>query len=445
MVFFDFPQVKRAWIKVEDILKLEDVEKPPKVPSLRPGLQKKWKKILTMAGECAKHEREERLEKFSFAALFDGKWGYYDEHSKIQKSKKRVSLENSKPKEEEKILDVQKDWKPSDLLKLWNDKSGATSGSLEEWKCNVCFKLFPYVENIVIQHLKFHHMSLEDYLEKYEHNEDRSNNLGLLNWKQKKSISQLFTEKTSESSRRRRTLPRKQFEKPALAAESLVGLSVKFLDPLNKSGATYEEILAFITIIFPYYSDNMEECHQMIFQVYNCNPEDRTNSRVRLKPEILEKLMARTEKQFSNCSEQIEKTLLNPRLLKRLQLEGSKSLTRKKYPECNEFLLVLLALLVLKKSASVDQLAIFLALLFPALQPHIAKLKISIAELLPQGKEFFQEQIGDTKFYKLNSIEHSKSVKMVEEFTKMPHNLRELKESAFDGEILEFYLKSINQ
>ena len=203
VVFFDFPQVKRAWIKVEDILKLEDVEKPPKVPSLRPGLQKKWKKILTMAGECAKHEREERLEKFSFAALFDGKWGYYDEHSKIQKSKKRVSLENSKPKEEEKILDVQKDWKPSDLLKLWNDKSGATSGSLEEWKCNVCFKLFPYVENIVIQHLKFHHMSLEDYLEKYEHNEDRSNNLGLLNWKQKKSISQLFTEKTSESSRRR--------------------------------------------------------------------------------------------------------------------------------------------------------------------------------------------------------------------------------------------------
>ena len=164
-----------------------------------------------------------------------------------------------------------------------------------------------------------------------------------------------------------------------------------------------------------------------------------------MKPEILEKLMKRTEKQFSNSSEQIEKTLLTPRLLKRFQMSGCKSLTRKKYPECSEFLLVLLALLILKKSASVDQLAIFLALLFPALQPHIAKLKVSLSELLPQGKEFFEEQIGDTKFYKLNSIEHSKAVKMVEEFTKMPHNLRELKESAFDGEILEFYLKSINQ
>ena len=127
MVFFDFPQVKRAWTKVEDILKLEDVEKPPKVPSLRLGLQKKWKKILAMAGECTKLEREERLEKFSFAALFDGKWGYYDEHSKIQKSKKRVSLENSKPKEEKNILDAVEDWKPSDLLKLWNNNSGAAN------------------------------------------------------------------------------------------------------------------------------------------------------------------------------------------------------------------------------------------------------------------------------------------------------------------------------
>ena len=126
-------------------------------------------------------------------------------------------------------------------------------------------------------------------------------------------------------------------------------------------------------------------------------------------------------------------------------MAGCKSLTRKKYPDCNEFLLVLLALLSLKKSASVDQLAIFLALLFPALQPQIARLKVSISELQPQGKEFFEEQVGDTKFYKLNSIEHSKSVKMIEEFTRMPHNLRELKDSAFDGETLELYLKSINK
>ena len=447
VVFFDFPQVKRAWIRVEDTIKLEDVGKPPKAPSLRPCLQKKWKKILAMAGECIKLEREERLEKFSFAALFDGKWGYYDEHSKVQKSKRKVSLENIKPKEEKKILDVEPNWKPSDLLKLWNNNSGATGGSLEEWKCNVCFKFFPYVENIVIQHLKFHHMSLEEYLEKYEHCGDRSNNLGLLNWKQKKNISQLFQEKSSGSSesRSRRSLPSKVYEKPELSAESLVGLSLKFLDPLNKSGATYQEILAFITIIFPYYSDNIEECRQMIYEVYNCNPDDSTNSRVRLKPEILEKLMKRTEKQFSNCSEQIEMTLLSPRLLKRLQLDGLKCLTRKKYPECNEFLLVLLALLILRKSASVDQLAIFLSLLFPALQPHISKLKSSISELLPQGKEFFVEQVGDTKLYRLNSIEHSKSVKILEEFTKMPHNLRELKDSAFDGETLEFYLKSINK
>ena len=108
VVFFDFPQVKRAWIRVGDIVKLDDVDKPPKLPSsLRPCLQKKWRKILSQAEECSKLEREQRLERFSFAALFDGKWGYYDEHTSIQKGKKKHSLDSNKPKLEEEKQNLQ--------------------------------------------------------------------------------------------------------------------------------------------------------------------------------------------------------------------------------------------------------------------------------------------------------------------------------------------------
>ena len=448
VVFFDVPQVKRAWIKVGDIVKLDDVDKPPKATSsLRPSLQKKWRKILSMAGECSRLEREERLERFSFAALFDGKWGYYDEHTKIEKGRKKHSLDSSKPKpeeEEKKNMELQKTWKPSKLLKLWNNNPGHVGRNFDEWKCDVCSKLLPYDENIVTQHLLFHHMSLQDYLDKYDQAEERGNNLGLLNWSQKKRISQLF----QDNSKRRHSLPSapsQRYEPPSLDAESLVALSIKFYDPNNKSGATYQEILAFLTIIFPYYGDNMDQCRAMILKVYNCNPDDMGNTRARLKPNLLEKLTKRMEKQLSNNSMQIERTLLSPRLLRRIKMEGSKYLKRKKYPECSEFLLVLLALLVIRRSVTVAQLVIFLALLFPAMQPYIPSLNRSVSEILSQGKEFFQEQLGDVKLFKLNSIEYSKSVKMLEDFIKMPHNRKQLKESAFDPNTLEFYLKSINK
>ena len=37
--------------------------------------------------------------------------------------------------------------------------------------------------------------------------------------------------------------------------------------------------------------------------------------------------------------------------------------------------------------------------------------------------------MGNTKLYRLNLIEHSKSLKLLEDFIKMPHNLRELKDA----------------
>ena len=444
VVFFDFPQVKRAWIKVGDILKLEDVDKPPKVTTrLRPCLRRKWKKILAMADDCHRLDREERLEKFSFAALFDGKWGYYDEYSNFQKGKKKLSLENAKPNptDGKQTPDQKTNWKPSDLLNLWTSKTGAGGGvgkTFDEWQCDICSKLFPYDENIVTRHLLFHHMSIQDYLDKYDQSENRTSNLSLINWSQKKKISQLFQDDSKRTS-----VPAKIYDRPCLDAESLIALSVKFLDPGNNCGATFQEMLAFLTIIFPYYGANIEECQKMILEVYNCQPDHMTNTRARLKPELLEKLSSRMEKQLTRHSGQIERALLAPQLLERFRLEGMRSLKSRKYPECSEFLLVMFSLLVLKRPVSVDQISVFLSVLFPALQPHIVSLKKTISDTL-QGKEFFEEQVGNTKLYRLNSIEHSKSLKLLEDFIKMPHNLRELKEAAFDADMLDFYLKSIN-
>ena len=164
VVFFDVPQIKRAWIKIEDIEKFISIDLPPKSStSMKPALKVKWKKILAMASECFKLDREKRLEQFSFAALFDGKWGYYDESTKVVQGKSKLTLVNEV--ETDNINEDQSPsnlvWKPSDLISLWNNNSSAPKINTDEWICDICTKYFPYVENVVVSHLKFHHMDVE--------------------------------------------------------------------------------------------------------------------------------------------------------------------------------------------------------------------------------------------------------------------------------------------
>ena len=156
--------MQRAWIKVEDIVKLESVSLPPKAANnLKPGLKAKWKKILQQATECAELSREKRLENFSFAALFKGKWGYYDENTKVVKEKSKIVLVNEEIEDVEKEPEVLKgkEWKPSDLLNLWNNNSIVQKVNIEDWSCDICSKYFPYVQNIIKDHLKFHHIDMQ--------------------------------------------------------------------------------------------------------------------------------------------------------------------------------------------------------------------------------------------------------------------------------------------
>ena len=143
---------------------MEDIKQPPKGSSnMRPGLKLKWKKILSMAVDCAELGREERLEKYSFAALYDGKWGYYDENTKVVKEKSKIVLVNEEIEDIEKEPEVLKgkEWKPSDLLNLWNNNSIVQKVNIEDWSCDICSKYFPYVQNIVKDHLKFHHIDMQ--------------------------------------------------------------------------------------------------------------------------------------------------------------------------------------------------------------------------------------------------------------------------------------------
>ena len=164
-----------------------------------------------------------------------------------------------------------------------------------------------------------------------------------------------------------------------------------------------------------------------------------TSHKMIVNQELLEKIPNILEESKS----ELEESLLFSSLMKRLVMECN---TAKKLhkPDCSEFLLCTLALLVFRQKATVDQIAIFLSLIFPALLPHLTELKEALLEVLSEEKEFVGKEKDGKLFYEINTIELKNAKKMLEEFAKIPHNFNGLKEAYFDDEGLHDLLMLID-
>ena len=156
--------------------------------------------------------------------------------------------------------------------------------------------------------------------------------------------------------------------------------------------------------------------------------------------ELLEKIPNILEESKS----ELEESLLFSSLMKRLVMEYNAAAKKLHKPDCSEFLLCTLALLVFRLKATVDQIAIFLSLIFPALLPHLTELKEALLEVLSEEKEFVGKEKDGKLFYEINTIELKNAKKMLEEFAKIPHNFNGLKEAYFDDKGLHDLLMLID-
>ena len=106
VVFFEGTgsSVTRSWVKTENLNKMvEPIEQPAGWAKIQGSKKLKMKKILEMAQTAMSMPREVRLEKFSFASLFKGKWGKYadltiddeteDEETEVISSAKKKKIE----------------------------------------------------------------------------------------------------------------------------------------------------------------------------------------------------------------------------------------------------------------------------------------------------------------------------------------------------------------
>ena len=165
-----------------------------------------------------------------------------------------------------------------------------------------------------------------------------------------------------------------------------------------------------------------------------------TSHKMIVNQELLEKIPNILEESKS----ELEESLLFSNLMKRLVMEYNAAAKKLHKPDCSEFLLCTLALLVFRQKATVDQIAIFLSLIFPALLPHLTELKEALLEVLSEEKEFVGKEKDGKLFYEINTIELKNAKKMLEEFAKIPHNFNGLKEAYFDDKGLHDLLMLID-
>ena len=80
VVFFEGEgnSVSRSWVKTEGLQKMaEPLEEPKGWTKINGNKRQKMRKTLEMAKQAMTSPRHQRLERFSFASLYKGKWGKY--------------------------------------------------------------------------------------------------------------------------------------------------------------------------------------------------------------------------------------------------------------------------------------------------------------------------------------------------------------------------------
>ena len=182
---------------------------------------------------------------------------------------------------------------------------------------------------------------------------------------------------------------------------------------------------------------------QVLFPYFNQDKEKFKDIMTKSKPVIDEEMNKRISSALTESEKDVKESLAFSGLFKRLNFErchGSKFET----PNCSEFLLCVLALRILKRPATANQISILLAVIFPALLKNFLELKTSVQDVLSDEKEFVKTLKSGAPYYKINSIMTRNTQKLLEDFVKNTHNQEQLKKAFFDNSVLNSLLMSID-
>jgi len=439
VVFFEGKgnSVSRAWVKKDDIMKITLPAQPPKNTIKSATTKTKLTNAIKMATDAKLMTREARLEKYSFAALFRGKWGAYVDlesdseenpakkkklikkvgneerkvkshikekfitdagltSSKVSAIKKELVLKSTpdtasydprenqsetRPEDDNPIPSTSKDGMDREPLKFVYKKDGP------EKKMKV--------ESSFGKPIKKSHWEVSSSDSSYSKPSSPSStliaaqgsrivspkkstilgNLKYVNKALEDAQKIKYAQEAKEDEFILKTNPHldKNHPKPPLPSDVLIALAVRNLDPNNHYGASFRSIIAFLTLHFPYFNRNVEECKDMVRRAYDINSREETGKEnFRIKSTLVEQLSVRIKSYVERSKGMVKQAMLQAEFLDTIVerfVHGTKS-----NPACNFRppysckMLSYLALVSICPPCSIEQIMIFITFLFPSLQ-----------------------------------------------------------------------------
>ena len=181
VVFFDRTQnVARAWIDKDQVTKLVDVEEPPKAQQIfkNDAIKKRFQQAKQMAVDALSLPRIERIEKYSFASLYTGRWGDLSEEGEEDIDRRvmevdvdarlvgvgdfRQPIPVKKKPEPRKIKRKKKIMKEKRFLNSSKEDNEELGWEMEQnFQCLRCTQDVKFSRNFVANHLRKHRLTLE--------------------------------------------------------------------------------------------------------------------------------------------------------------------------------------------------------------------------------------------------------------------------------------------
>ena len=177
VVFFDRPShVARAWVDKDHVAKLVDAEDPPKVAQnfKSESVKKRLQQAKEMAVDALSLHRIERIEKYSFASLYTGKWGEVSEaeedverrNTEIDVDARLVGVGDFRQPETPKKKPQPRKLKRKSKLKkekrFSKDENQEVGWEAEpNFRCMKCQSDVKFSRNFVTNHLRKHRLDLQ--------------------------------------------------------------------------------------------------------------------------------------------------------------------------------------------------------------------------------------------------------------------------------------------
>lgn len=240
----------------------------------------------------------------------------------------------------------------------------------------------------------------------------------------------------------------KDHPRPVLPSDVLIALAVRNLDPNNYYGVSFNNIISFLTLHFPYYNRHAEECREMVRGAYDISAKEETGKEnYRIKASLVEQLSLRIRSFVERSDVMVRESMLYPAFLDILVdrfSNGSQPHPAAVFrPPADSRLLCYFALASLCPPASLQHIEIFLKFLFPSLQAAFKG--DNLAEGLssdPLVKEYFEEGLKGRHFV-IKEGKYADVLKIVRDFFAVKSNHSKLKRSIYKPDFLHFLLPNM--